>query len=599
MKPSQIRNVAIIAHVDHGKTTLVDALFRFCGVFRDNQAVAERIMDKGDQERERGITISAKNCAVQWSGYQINILDTPGHADFGGEVERALSMVDGAILLIDAAEGPLPQTRFVLEKALKLGLKIILCINKIDRSDARAEEILSEAEDLFLSLDATESQLGFPVLYSIGIQGRAGTDKNNLAPDLTPLLETLVEYIPAPSTMADAEEARFLVSSLDYSDFLGQLAVGRLLSGELRKRTKAFRYGKDARPIPTEVQTIQRYRGIGLESTDIAYPGEILLLSGIEGVEIGDTISTSSTITALPRISIDPPTVEMRFFANNSPFSGKEGSFIHPQKLAERLLKESLRNVSLNVEKDPNAENFLVRGRGEFQLAVLIEEMRREGFELGVARPSVVFKQQEGVQVEPIEEVSVECDEQHTGVVTEYLSRRRSVLQDMRPQGDGRMKLVFEAPARALLGYHSKFLTDTRGTGMLFKRFLRYAPVMGEIPGRTNGSLVSDREGDAVAYALFHLEPRGKLFIRAGVKVYAGMVIGEHNRPGDLLVNPCKGKKLTNMRASGKDEAVVLSPIQDLGVEDALAQISDDELLEVTPQSVRMRKKILPRPRGD
>ncbi len=589
---ANIRNVAIIAHVDHGKTTLVDAMFRQSGQIREGATVNERLMDNMDLERERGITIAAKNCSVHWKGVKINIIDTPGHADFGGEVERALSMADGALLLVDASEGPLPQTRFVLEKTLAAGLKVIVVINKIDRKDARADQVLDQVYDLFIDLDANEDQLDFPYLFAIGRDGIAQAKASDHGTDLTPLFDMILEKIPAPGHLPEAT-FQMLVSDLGYSDYLGRLAVGRVANGQAHNKDALVCVGVDGVPRPLKVACLQTYEGPALQEVPAADPGDIVVLAGIEEVRIGDTICTKGSASALPRIRVDEPTVGMRFTVNTSPFAGREGRFSQSRNLRERLFKETLRNVAIQVEETDSREVFLVKGRGEFQLAILIETMRREGFELAVGRPEVIYKEKNGVKTEPMEQLFVDCDERFMGVVTEKLSSRKGMMTNMINHGSGRVRIEFSIPSRGLIGYRDEFLTDTKGTGLLNTYFAGYDTYRGEFPSRFSGSIVSDRQGNSVAYALFNLEPRGQLFIVPGVPVYEGMIFGEHNRATDLNANPCKEKKLTNMRASGHDENVILAPVKAMTLEWAIHFIREDEMVEVTPQSIRLRKTIL------
>jgi GTP-binding protein len=588
-----LRNIAIIAHVDHGKTTLVDHMFRQSGLFRQNQEVTDRIMDSMDLERERGITIAAKNCAVIWNGVKINIIDTPGHADFGGEVERALSMVDGAVLLVDASEGPLPQTRFVLKKTLDRGLPVIVAVNKIDRKDARVEEVLNEIYDLFIDLDASEEQLEFPVLYAIGREGIAKRELEGEGSDLSPLFETILAEIPAPSHDPD-EPYRMLVSDLGYSEFLGRLAVGRVVSGTARINQTLVRIDEEGAVKPLRVTKLQVYEGPKLTETEAAEPGDILVISGVDEVTIGDTITVADAPKALPRINVDEPTVSMRFAINTSPFVGREGKFVQSAKLRERLYKETLRNVAIKVEETEDKDAFTVKGRGEFQMAIIVETMRREGFELSVGRPEVIYKTEGGVRKEPVEHLFIDCDEAFVGVVTEKLSIRKGRMLNLVNHGSGRVRLEFSIPSRGLIGYRDEFLTDTKGTGIMNSIFLGYEEHRGDFPSRFTGSIVCDREGVGVPYALFNLEPRGRLFITPGEPVYEGMIVGEHNRDNDINVNPCKEKKLTNMRASGKDENVILSPVLPMTLERALHFVREDEMVEVTPLSIRLRKSVLP-----
>ena len=587
-----IRNIAIIAHVDHGKTTLVDAMFRQSGTFRDNQDVDERVMDSMDLERERGITIAAKNCSVVWRDVKVNIIDTPGHADFGGEVERALSMADGALLLVDASEGPLPQTRFVLEKTLAAGLPVIVVINKIDRKDARPEEVLDMVYDLFIDLDANEDQLDFPYLYAIGRDGVAQKTAREKGVNLHPLLDLIVEAIPAPAFDPQAP-FQMLVSDLGYSDYLGRLAIGKVVNGNARLKDNLICIGVGGHQRPLKVSRLQTYDGLVLQEVETAQTGDIIVLSGIEDVQIGDTIATREGPVALPRIRVDEPTVAMRFTINNSPLAGREGKIVQSRKIRERLVKETLRNVAIQMEETESRDVFLVKGRGEFQMAILIETMRREGFELTVGRPEVIFKYRDGERLEPIEHLYIDCDETFLGIVTEKLSARKGQMANMVNHGSGRVRLEFTIPARALIGYRDEFLTDTKGTGILNTYFAGYDSYRGEFPSRFTGSIVSDRQGQAVAYALFNLEPRGQLFIEPGDPVYEGLVFGEHNRSNDINANPCKEKKLSNMRAAGRDENVILSPVKPMTLERAIHFIREDEMVEVTPRSIRLRKAVL------
>jgi GTP-binding protein len=594
---SDIRNIAIIAHVDHGKTTLVDQMFKQGGQFRENEVVSERLMDNLDLEKERGITITAKNCAINWNGTKINIVDTPGHADFGGEVERALSMVDGVVLLVDSSEGPLPQTRFVLRKALALQLPIIVLLNKIDRKDARCEEVLNEVYDLFIDLDANDKQIEFPILYAIG---RDGIAKNSLAEEgknLTPLFEKILETIPGPKVHSGAFE--MLVSNVGYSDFLGRLAIGLVRAGTLTKNMTVKCLKSDDTTKNVRVTKIQVFDGVSLAEVQEAKAGDIVILAGVEDVEIGDTLSASEQPKALPRPVVDEPTLSMRFYANTSPFSGKEGKYVLATKIGERLQKECLYNVALKVENSTQDESFIVMGRGEFQMVILIETMRREGFELCVGRPEIIYKMKDGEKTEPIEHVSIDCEEQFVGVLTEKLSQRKGRMVNLTNNGFGRVRLEFSVPSRGLLGFRSEFLTDTKGSGLLHSYVSGYEPYRGDFKLRQTGSLVSDRVGTTVAYALFNLEPRGIMMVGHGEDVYNGMVIGEHNRDNDLLVNPTKAKKLTNIRAAGKDENIVLTPVTPLTLEKAIDFIREDELVEVTPKNIRIRKRVLPIARGD
>jgi len=585
----RLRNIAIIAHVDHGKTTLVDAMFRQSGLFRENQKIDDRLMDSMDLERERGITIAAKNCSVQWRGVRINIIDTPGHADFGGEVERALSMADGAILLVDASEGPLPQTRFVVQKALEAGLKIIGVINKIDRQDARPNEVLDEIYDLLIDLDAPDEQLDFPLLYAVGRDGIASRSLEQKGTDLDVLFETILEEIPGP-VFEPGAAFQMLVSDLGYSDYLGRLAVGKISNGTARSRDSLVCIREDNTRSPLKVQKLQVYDGMRLKGVDEIQPGDIAVLAGIENVKIGDTICTLLDPKALPRIKVDEPTVSMNFTVNNSPLGGLEGKWVQSSRLRERLRKETLINVAIQLEETGDRDSVLVKGRGEFQLAILIETMRREGYEFCVGRPEVIYRYESGKKLEPIERLVVDCEDRYMGVLTEKLSLRKGKLTQMANNGKGRVRIEFTIPSRSLIGYRDEFLTDTRGTGTLHALFEGYERYRGDYPSRFTGSIVADRSGSAVPYALFNLEPRGRLFVIPGDPVYEGMIVGEHNRGQDINVNPCKEKKLTNMRASGKDDNVLLSPVRPLTLEQAISFVRDDELLEVTPLSLRMRK---------
>ena len=587
-----VRNVAIIAHVDHGKTTLVDAMFRQGGIYRDNQEVSDRVMDSMDLERERGITIAAKNCAVRWGDRKINIIDTPGHADFGGEVERSLSMANGAILLVDSSEGPLPQTRFVLKKTLEAGLKVIVVVNKIDRKDARADEVLNEIYDLFIDLDANDAQLEFPVLYAIGREGVAMRNIDDPRENLTPLFETIVEQVPGPAH--DPEEPfQMLVADLSYSEYLGRLAVGRVFHGKAHNNDALACIGADGTAKSLKVSKLQTYDGLQLRETKEAEPGDIVVISGIEDVVIGDTICTRDKPRALKRINVDEPTVSMRFSINTSPLVGQEGKLVQSSKIRERLQKEMLRNVAIRVEDSEERDSFIVKGRGEFQMAIIVEQMRREGFELTVGRPEVIYREVDGKTHEPIEQLFIDCDESFLGIVTEKLTVRKGRMNNLINHGTGRILMEFSVPSRGLIGYRDEFLTDTKGTGIMNSLFAGYEPHRGEFPTRFTGSLVADRAGAAVAYALFNLEPRGELFVVPGEPIYEGMIVGEHNRDNDIDVNPAKGKKLTNMRASGKDEAVTLTPVRPMTLERAIHFVREDELVEVTPQSIRLRKSVL------
>jgi GTP-binding protein len=588
----KVRNIAIIAHVDHGKTTLVDAMFKQSGLFREGQSVDERIMDSMDLERERGITIAAKNCSVTWKGVKINIIDTPGHADFGGEVERSLSMADGAILLVDASEGPLPQTRFVLKKALEQRLAIMVVVNKVDRQDARPAEVLDEIYDLFIDLDAREDQVDFPLLYAIGRDGIAMKSPDERGDNLHILLDMILDKVPGP-VHDPAEPFQMLVSDLSYSDYLGRLAIGKVHHGKVRSNDALVCLPKSGKPIPLKLTKLQTYDGLKVVPTETCEPGDIVVIAGIEDVHIGDTICTKEAPKALPRITVDEPTVSMKFGINTSPLAGTEGKLVQAGKIRDRLFKETLLNVAIQVEETDTREAFIVKGRGEFQMAILVEQMRREGFELSVGRPEVIYKHENGVKLEPIEHLYVDCDEAFMGIVTEKLSGRKARMTNMVNHGTGRVRLEFSVPSRSLIGYRDEFLTDTKGTGIMNSYLEGYGEYRGDFASRYTGSLVADRAGKAVAYGLFNLEPRGRIFVVPGDPIYEGMIIGEHNRENDINVNPAKEKKLTNMRASGKDEAVILTPVKPMTLEYALNFIKDDELVEVTPKSVRLRKQQL------
>lgn len=587
-----LRNIAIIAHVDHGKTTLVDFMFRQSGMFRENQEVEERVMDNMDLERERGITISAKNCSVFWKGVKINILDTPGHSDFGGEVERALMMVDGAILLVDASEGPLPQTRFVLKKALESYKKIIVVINKIDRKDARPVEVLNEIYDLFIDLDATEEQIEFPVLYAIGRDGIALTSADGKGKDLKPLFDEIIKTIPPP--VYDTNEPfQMLVADLDYSDYIGRLAIGKVANGSARINDQLVCINSEDSVVPLKISKLQVYEGLALKEVEAALPGDIVVLAGIEDVHIGDTICTQAAPKALRRVAVDEPTISMVFSINTSPFAGMEGKHVQSTKLRERLFKETLRNVALKVEDTEGSDSFTVKGRGEFQMAILIETMRREGFELTVGRPHVIFKEKDGKKLEPIEHLFIDCGENFIGIVTDKLSQRKGRMINLVNHSTGRVRIEFSIPSRGLIGYRNEFLTDTKGTGIMNSYLQGYEEYRGDYPLRLTGSIISDKQGNTTGYALFNLEPRGTLFVNPGEHVYEGMIVGEHNRDNDLDVNACKPKKLSNMRASSKDEGIILTPVTPLTLEKAIEFLNEDELVEVTPKSIRLRKAIL------
>jgi GTP-binding protein len=592
LKRTDLRNIAIIAHVDHGKTTLVDTLLRQSGTFRDNERVQERVMDNIDLERERGITIMAKNTAVQYNGIKINIVDTPGHADFGGEVERTLKMVDGVLLLVDASEGPLPQTRFVLKKALELGLPPILVINKIDRPDARINEVVNEVYDLFIDLDASDAQLDFPIVYTNARDGLAKLKMEDDGKDLQPLFDLIVNTVPAAEGNETAP-LQLLVMNIDYNDYVGRLAIGRIFSGTVKIAEPIGVVQQDGQMVKTKVTSLYEFQGLKRVDTERATVGDIVALAGIEGVNIGDTITDPENPKPLPRIAVDEPTISMLFSINNSPFAGKEGRFVTSRHLKERLEKELLYNVAIKVEPQEATDSFKVLGRGELQLAILIEMMRREGYELSVSQPETITKQRDGKTYEPMENLVIDCPEEFIGVVTQKLGTRKGRMTKMSNNGHGRVRLEFRIPARGLIGFRSEFLTDTRGTGLLNHLFDGYEPWQGPIAKRATGALVADRPGKTTTYALYHIQPRGELFIKESTAVYEGMIVGENSREADIDVNVVKEKKLTNMRASGADEALRLVPPRLLSLEQALEFIKEDELVEVTPQTIRLRKKIL------
>ncbi|HEY8188317.1 MAG TPA: translational GTPase TypA [Pyrinomonadaceae bacterium] len=587
-----IRNIAIIAHVDHGKTTLVDAMLRQSGTFRDNEQVRERVMDSMDLERERGITIMAKNTSVHYRDVKINILDTPGHADFGGEVERVLKMVDGVMLLVDAAEGCLPQTRFVLRKALEARLPAIAIVNKIDRQDARPEEVVNEIYELFLDLDATDEQIEFPILYSVSREGVAKRKLTDKSTNLQPLFEQIVETIPAPKELRK-DSLQLLVANLDYNEYVGRLAIGRIFSGEIALGDQVSVAKPDGSFQKVRVAQLYAFEGLKRESIQRAGFGEIVALAGVDNVEIGDTITSVDNPQPLPAIAVDEPTIAMIFAVNNSPFAGKDGKYVTSRQVKERLDKEILGNVAIQVEETDSPDQFKVSGRGELQLSILIEMMRREGYEMQVSKPEAITRVSDGRVLEPIELVVIDCPEEFIGVVTEAVGRRKGQMIKMVNHGTGRVRLEFETPSRGLIGFRNEFLTETKGTGLLNTLFLRWGDWQGALRGRATGSLVADRTGETTTYALFNLQERGTLFIRPGTRVYEGMIIGENARPVDLDVNSVKEKKLTNMRASTADEAMRLVPPKELSLEQAIEFISDDELVEVTPQNIRLRKRVL------
>jgi len=591
----QLRNIAIIAHVDHGKTTLVDALLRQSGAFRENQAVAERAMDSNDLERERGITILAKATSVEFEGARINIVDTPGHADFGGEVERILSMVDGAILLVDAAEGPMPQTKFVTAKALRLGLRPIVVLNKVDKPDADPDRALDEVFDMFAALDADEHQLDFPVLYASGRSGWADDEMDGPRQDLSALFRKVMEHVPAPKQVANVDQPfSMLATTLEADPFIGRLLTGRIETG----RIVAGATVKALRPGTGEIERfrvskILAFRGLSRQPVESAEAGDIVALAGLSKPTVADTLCDVAINEPLSAQPIDPPTIAVTFSINDSPLAGRDGDKVQSRVIRDRLMREAEGNVAIRITDTAEKDAFEVAGRGELQIGVLIENMRREGFELSVSRPRVMMREEGGKRLEPIEEVTVDVDEEFSGAVVDKLSQRKAEMTEMRPSGGGKTRIVFLAPARGLIGYHGEFLTDTRGTGIMNRVFHSWAEWKGPIPGRRHGVLVSMEQGDSVPYALFNLEERGRLIIGSGEPVYQGMIIGENARPGDLDVNPLKGKKLTNVRASGKDDAVVLTPPRRFGLEEAIAFIEPDELVEVTPKAIRLRKRFL------
>ncbi|HEX4914708.1 MAG TPA: translational GTPase TypA [Vicinamibacterales bacterium] len=586
------RNVAIIAHVDHGKTTLVDAMFRQGGVLRANERVEDRAMDSNELERERGITILAKNTAVHYGETLINIMDTPGHADFGGEVERVLSMADGVVLLVDAAEGPLPQTRFVLRKAFERRLPPIVVINKIDRADARAKDVLNEVYDLFIDLDATEEQIEFPVLYTSGRAGTASTDLDVPGEDLRPLFEAIINHVPPPRGDVDAP-LQMLVANLDASDYLGRIAIGRIFNGRVRLNDPIAVCKLDGTIEQTKVTKMFTFEGLKRVETQEATAGDIICLAGIENITIGETIANVENPKPIPPIAVDEPTVSMIFGINTSPLAGKDGEYVTSRHLKERLEKELLGNVSLRIEPTDTPEQFKVLGRGELQLAILIEMMRREGFELQVSRPEIVVKEINGVRMEPVEDLVIDVAEDYQGVVISGIGTRRGTMTNLVNHGSGRVRMEFRIPARGLIGFRSQFLTETKGTGIMNHLFAGWEPWHGPIPSRATGALVSDRAGVATAYALANLQERGVIQIEPGTPVYEGMLIGENSRDNDLDVNVTKEKKQTNMRASSADEAIRLVPPHIMGLEQAIEFINDDELVEVTPKSIRLRKRVL------
>jgi GTP-binding protein len=590
-----LRNIAIIAHVDHGKTTLVDALLRQSGTFRDNQQVAECVMDSNDLERERGITILAKCTSVEWKGTRLNIVDTPGHADFGGEVERIMSMVDGVVVLVDAAEGPLPQTKFVTMKALAKGLKPIVVVNKVDRADARPHDVHNEVFDLFSALGANDEQLDFPTLFASGRDGWAATSLEAPRENLAPLFDLIVSHVPEPTVEPDAPFT-MLTTTLEYDSYLGRILTGRIYSGRAKVNMAVKSLSRDGKVLEEgRLTKLLAFRGIERVAIEEAEAGDIIAIAGLTRTTVADTICDVAVQTPIPSLPVDPPTLAMTFSVNDSPLAGREGSKVTTRMIRDRLFREAEGNVAIRVRETDGSDSYEVAGRGELQLGVLIEQMRREGFELSVGRPRVLFKTDAatGQRLEPIEEVQIDVDDAYTGVVVEKLGQRRGEIADMRPSGGHKTRITMRMPTRGLIGYHGEFLTDTRGTGIMNRLFHGYAPFKGTIEGRRNGVLISTADGDAVAYALWNLEERGVIMVMPGVKVYAGMIIGEHSRDNDLEVNPLKAKQLTNIRTTSKDEAVRLTPPRIFSLEQAIAYISDNELVEVTPKSIRLRKKLL------
>ncbi len=589
----QIRNIAIIAHVDHGKTTLVDQLLRQSGTFRDNEKVTERVMDSNDIERERGITILSKNCAVEWKGTHVNIVDTPGHADFGGEVERVLSMVDSVLLLVDAVEGPMPQTRFVTRKALALGLKPIVVVNKVDRPGARPDYVINATFDLFDKLGATESQLDFPVIFASGLNGWASLTQGEVGTDLAPLFDAILQYVPAHEGSPD-DPLQLQICSLDYSTYVGRIGIGRINQGTLKPMQDVAMYsGPDSTPVKARVNQVLTFEGLERQQAQSAGPGDIVLVNGIEGIGIGVTLTSLDDPLPLPMLLVDEPTLTMNFCVNNSPLAGREGKFVTSRQIRDRLDRELQSNVALKVQDTDEDGIFEVSGRGELHLTILLENMRREGFELAVSKPRVVFHEVDGERQEPIEMVTADVEEQHQGGVMQALGLRKAELVNMEPDGRGRVRLEYRIPARGLIGFQNEFLNLTRGTGLISNIFDGYEAYKGEISGRKNGVLISQDDGEAVTYSLGKLDDRGRMFVSAGDPLYEGMIIGIHSRDNDLVVNAVRGKQLTNFRVSGKEDAIKITPPIQLTLEYAVEFIEDDELVEITPKSIRLRKRHL------
>jgi len=588
----EFRNIAIIAHVDHGKTTLVDGMLRQCKAFAEHESVADRVMDSMDLERERGITIASKNTAVIYEGVKINIVDTPGHSDFSGEVERVLSMVDGAMLLVDASEGPLPGTRFVLRKAMAAGLKVIVCINKIDRQDARPTEILQQVYDLFIDLGADDAQLEFPVLYAVAKQGRAHREIGDGNADLRPLLDTIVSYLPCPPVVPPDAPAQLLITNLDYDPYVGRLALGRLIGGNLRKGASATWFGVDETKA-VRLPMVYTWRGLRRHEVDEAVAGDIVAVSGIEHITVGDTVSTGSDPQPLPRLKVDEPTIGMTFTINTSPLSGREGKYVTGRQLKERLEREMISNVSLRLEEQDRSEVFRVYGRGELQLAILIEQMRREGFEMSVSRPEVLKKTVNGQLLEPFERATFDVPDEAVGGITQLMAARKGEMLELDQDGSGRSRMTYRIPSRGLIGVRGEMLTMTRGLGELVSEFDSWDADVGFIQTRVKGTLVADRTGKTTTHALFNLQPRGILFVGVGEEIYEGMVVGEHTRENDLNVNACREKQLNNIRTTAADEKQILSPPRAITLEYALEFIDDDEWVEITPKNIRLRKRIL------
>jgi GTP-binding protein len=586
-----LRNIAIIAHVDHGKTTLVDAMLRQTGTFRENEAVTDRVMDSNDLERERGITILAKNASILYKDVRINIIDTPGHSDFGGEVERTISMADGVLLLVDAAEGPLPQTRFVLSKALSLGIPAIVVINKIDRADARPDEVLTETFDLFCELEANEHQLDFPTIYTIAKQGIAKRVLSDESTTLAPLLDAILERVPPPAANVDAP-LQILVTNVEHDEYVGRLAVGKIRRGKVRTNDSVVRIGESA-TTQQRINVVYGVRGVKRVTLEEASAGDIVLLAGLDEVQIGDTIATPDAPQALPRIKVEEPTIKVRFQVNTSPFAGKSGKWVTSRHIRDRLEREAKKNLAMKLEETDTPDAFMVYGRGELMIAILLENMRREGYEVAVGKPEVVTKDIDGVISEPVERVIVDIPDEYVGAITQRLGERRGRMDKMHNLGFGRSRVEFVVPSRGLIGFRSMFLTETRGTGLLNTQFEGWIQYGGPMSLRPNGALVSDRQGEAIPYALFGLQPRGQMFIGPGTPIYEGMIIGEHNRANDLDVNAAREKKLTNIRAAGRDENIIITPAKLFTIETAMEWIDQDELVEVTPDAIRARKKIL------